>query len=143
MLVGAALSRSARRMRGMLGLRKQATSGRQHMTTRRNFLKGAGSLAGLVFCGCGLPMAAHAQTGQARLPVMVKGKRIKPVDVHAHCYFQEALDVAGVKVENVIAPVKGIPDHFIGGSAIEKRLAGMDAMAIDMEILSINPFWYR
>ena len=114
------------------------------MTTRRNFMKGAGSLGGLIFCGCGLPMAAHAQqTGQARLPVAVKGKRIKTVDVHAHCYFQEALDVAGVKVEQVIAPVKGIPDHFIGGSAIEKRLAGMDAMAIDMEILSINPFWYR
>jgi hypothetical protein len=38
------------------------------MTTRRNFLKGAGSLAGLVFCGCGLPFAAHAQKQPARLP---------------------------------------------------------------------------
>jgi len=115
------------------------------MTTRRNFLKSTGSLAGLVFCGCGLPLAAHAQTAApARLPVMVKGKRIKTVDVHAHCYFQEALDVAGVKVENVIAPVKGIPEHFVGQTAtLEKRLAAMDAMGIDMEILSINPFWYR
>src|ERR1044071_6786978 len=61
------------------------------MATRRDFLKGGGALAGLVFCGCGLPMAAHAQPKPARLPVTVKGKRIK---------------------------------------------------AIDMEILSINPFWY-
>src|SRR5437870_969589 len=101
-----------------------------HMTTRRDFLKKGGSLAGLVFCGCGLPFAAHAQTAPARQPVTVKGKRIKTVDVHAHCYFQEALDIAGVKVENVIAPVKGIADHFVGTSTVlEKRLAGMDAMA--------------
>src|SRR6476469_6316393 len=117
--------------------------GRTQMTTRRNLLKGAGILAGLVFCGCGLPFAAHAQKQPARLPVMVKGKRIKTVDVHAHCFFQEALDIAGVKVEQVVPPVKGIPEHFIAGTAIAKRLAEMDAMAIDMEILSINPFWYR
>ena len=49
----------------------------------------------------------------------------------------------GLKVEQVVPPVKGIPEHFIAGNAIEKRLADMDAMAIDMEILSINPFWYR
>src|SRR4030095_11767916 len=59
-------------------------------------------------------------------------------------YFQEALDIAGVKVENVIAPVKGIPDHFVGATTIlDKRRAAMDVMGIDMEILSINPFWYR
>ena len=39
--------------------------------------------------------------------------------------------------------MKGIPEHFIAGTAIEKRSAEMDAMAIDMEILSINPYWYR
>ena len=37
-------------------------------------------------------------------------------------------------------PVKGAQEHFI---VIEERLEGMDAMAIDMEVLSINPFWYR
>src|ERR1041385_5908815 len=103
------------------------------------------SLAGLVFHACGLHLSAHThtRTAPARLPVTVRGKRIKTVDVHAHCYFQEALDIAGVKVEQVVPPVKGIPEHFIAGSAVEQRLADMDAMAIDMEILSINPFWYR
>src|SRR5437016_7190733 len=38
-----------------------------------------------------------------------------------------------------LPPVKGVPEHFI---AIEQRLKEMDAMAIDMEVLSINPFWY-
>src|SRR3982075_129987 len=108
------------------------------MTTRRNFLKGAG--AGLVFCGCGIPMAAHAQSAPARLPVMVKGKRIKTVDVHAHCFFQAAIDLMGDEAKAVLPPVKGVPEHFI---AIEERLRAMDAMAIDMEVLSINPFWYR
>src|SRR5437773_6899361 len=113
------------------------------MTTGWDLVKKGGSLAGLIFRSCGLHLSAHAQTAPARLPVTVRGTRIKTVDVHAQCYFQEALDIAGVKVENVVPPVKGIPEHFIAGTAIEKRLADMDAMAIDMEILSINPFWYR
>ena len=110
------------------------------MTTRRNFMKSAGSLAGLVFCGCGLPTAAHAQKAPARLPVMVKGKRIKTVDVHSHCFFQKAIDLMGEDAKNVPPPVKGVKEHFI---VVEQRLKEMDAMAIDMEVLSINPFWYR
>jgi aminocarboxymuconate-semialdehyde decarboxylase len=110
------------------------------MTTRRNFLKSASSLAGLVFCGCGLPFEAHAQKPAARLPVTVKGKRIKTIDSHAHCFFQEAIDLMGEDAKNVPPPVKGVKEHFI---VVEQRLKEMDAMAIDMEILSINPFWYR
>src|SRR3984893_8927542 len=108
------------------------------MSTRRSFLKGAG--AGLVFCGCGIPMAAHAQSALARLPVMLKGKRIKTVDVHAHCFFQAAIDLMGDDAKAVLPAVKGVPEHFI---VVEQRLKEMDAMAIDMEVLSINPFWYR
>jgi aminocarboxymuconate-semialdehyde decarboxylase len=110
------------------------------MTTRRNFMKGAGSLAGLVFCGCGLPTAAHAQKAPARLPVMVKGKRVKTIDVHTHCFFQQAIDLMGEDAKNVPPPVKGVKEHFI---VVEQRLKEMDEMAIDMEVLSINPFWYR
>jgi len=110
------------------------------MTTRRNFLKSSGSLAGLVFCGCGLPTDAHAEKAPARLPVMVKGKRIKTIDVHTHCFFQQAIDLMGEDAKNVPPPVKGVKEHFI---AIEQRLKEMDEMAIDMEVLSINPFWYR
>ena len=110
------------------------------MTTRRNFFKGAGSLAGLVFCGCGLPTDAHAQKAPARLPVMVKGKRIKTIDVHTHCFFQQAIDLMGEDAKNVPPPVKGVKEHFI---VVEQRLKEMDEMAIDMEVLSINPFWYR
>ena len=108
------------------------------MTTRRNFLKGA---AGIVFCSCGMLDAVHAQAGGRRLPVKVKGKRIKTIDVHSHCLFHESLALMGDEASNVIPKTKGAQEHFIA-NAIENRLKGMDAMTIDMEVLSINPSWY-
>jgi aminocarboxymuconate-semialdehyde decarboxylase len=107
------------------------------MTTRRSFLKGAA--AGIAFCSCGMAGAARAQPGAPRLPVKVGGKRVMTVDVHSHCYFHEALNLLGDGADKVLPPVKGVPEHFI---VIEQRLKEMDAMAIDMEILSINPYWY-
>ena len=74
-----------------------------------------------------------------RLPVKVDGKRVLTVDVHSHCYFHEAINLMGDGADKVLPPVKGVPEHFI---VIEQRLKEMDAMAIDMEVLSINPFWY-
>ena len=107
------------------------------MTTRRSFLKGAA--VGIAFCSCGMAGAARAQPGAPRLPVKVGGKRVMTVDVHSHCYFHEALNLLGDGADKVLPPVKGVPEHFI---VIEQRLKEMDAMAIDMEILSINPYWY-
>ena len=108
------------------------------MTTRRSFLKGAA--AGIAFCSCGMAGAARAQPGAPRLPVKVGGKRVMTVDVHSHCYFHEALNLLGDGADKVLPPVKGVPEHFI---VIEQRLKEMDAMAIDMEILSINPLLVR
>ena len=108
------------------------------MTTRRSFLKGA-TATGIAFCSCGMLDAARAQPGPPRLPVRVGGKRVMTVDAHAHCYFHEAINLMGDEADKVLPPVKGVPQHFI---AIEQRLKEMDAMAIDMEVLSINPFWY-
>jgi predicted TIM-barrel fold metal-dependent hydrolase len=111
------------------------------MTTRRGFLKGAGAAAGIAFCSCGMLDAARAQQpGQARLPVVVNGKRVKTIDVHTHCLFHEALNLMGDEAPRLIPPTKGAQEHFI---VVEQRLKDMDAMAIDMEVLSINPFWYR
>src|ERR1041385_6497175 len=103
------------------------------MTTRRNFMKSAGSLAGLVFCGCGLPAAGHWQAAPARLPVTGKGKKVKTIDSHAHCFFQQAIDLMGEDAKNVPPPVKGVKEHFI---VVDQRLKEMDDMAIDMEVLS-------
>jgi len=112
--------------------------GRQLMTSRRNFLTGAAA-TGIAFCGCGMLDAARAQPKAPRLPVKIGGKRVLTVDVHAHCYFHESLNLMGDAADKVLPPTKGVPEHFI---VIEQRLKEMDAMAIDMEVLSINPFWY-
>jgi predicted TIM-barrel fold metal-dependent hydrolase len=107
------------------------------MTTRRNFLRGAAT--GIAFCGCSFGDAAYAQPKPSRLPVKVGGKRVLTVDAHAHCYFHETINLMGDDAGKVLPAVKGVPEHFI---VVEQRLKEMDAMAIDMEMLSINPFWY-
>jgi len=109
------------------------------MTTRRSFMKGAA--AGIAFCSCSLIDAARAQQPAAtRLPVMVKGQRVKTIDLHAHCLIHDAVALLGADARSVISPVKGAEEQFI---VVADRLRQMDAMGIDMEILSINPFWYR
>ena len=98
------------------------------MSNRREFLKGA---AGIVFTGCA--MKATPQTGSAsrRRQVTVGGRRVKTIDVHAHCTVPEAVALMG----RTTSPT----DSLLLGA---ERLRQMDAQGIDMEALSINPYWY-
>jgi predicted TIM-barrel fold metal-dependent hydrolase len=117
------------------------------VATRRDFLRGA-TAGGIMFCTCGLLDAAHAQapSRQRHLPVTVDGKRVRTIDAHAHCYFHETIALMGDQAKNVLPPVRGIPEMFIPAddkAAVAKRLEVMDGMGIDMEVLSINPFWYE
>src|SRR5215470_14993881 len=128
-------------LRSAVGLQRVATTiprGGNGMSTRRDFFKGAGA-AGIAFCSCGMLDAACAQEPGRRLPVMVKDKRVNTIDVHAHCVFHDAVNLMGDDARDVVAPVKGVENLSI---AVAERLKQMDAMAIDMEVLSINPFWY-
>jgi aminocarboxymuconate-semialdehyde decarboxylase len=115
------------------------------MTTRRHFLKAGAAATGIVFCGCGL---LHAeQPARQKLPVMVGGKRIKTIDVHAHCQFREAgallASAAAAKAPAMLVDGRAAADVTAAAYLeIDKRLAAMDAQAVDMEVLSINPFWY-
>jgi aminocarboxymuconate-semialdehyde decarboxylase len=119
------------------------------MTTRRHFLKGGAAATGIVFCGCGLLHSAHArQPARQKLPVMIGGKRVKTIDVHAHCQFPEAIALFGASTAAAQVPAllaDGRPRAAVAAAAfieIDKRLAAMDAQAVDVEVLSINPFWY-
>jgi len=90
------------------------------------------------FCGCPLVAAPrspadHAQGRPARREVTVRGQRIKTVDVHAHCCVPKAMAVTGQPLE---APGLLMDDT-------STRLAAMDAQGIDVEALSINPYWYK
>lgn len=109
------------------------------MTSRRNFLTGAAA-TGVVFCSCGMLDAARAQSpGDRRLPVAIDGKRVKTIDVHAHCHFREAAALLGADASVLTPRVNGAEEAFI---EIAQRFKAMDAQAVDMEVLSINPFWY-
>jgi predicted TIM-barrel fold metal-dependent hydrolase len=116
------------------------------MTTRRDFLRGgsAAVATGIVFCSCGLLQSAHGQPASPqklpvqKLPVMVNGKRVKTIDVHAHCQFHETRKLLG-EPASAAPPVRGVDETFI---ELDQRLAAMDAQAVNMEVLSINPVWY-
>ena len=93
--------------------------------------------AGLVFTPCSATNASQAQAapGGARRQVVISGKRVKTIDVHAHCVIPEALPLMGLKLENQRGP--GL------GEVGARRIAEMDAQGIDVEALSINPAWYK
>src|SRR6201981_968012 len=94
-----------------------------------------GALAGLAFVGCSLSSAAPAPTPAQgrRREVVVNGKRIKTVDIHAHTIVPEAPAVINHPLEAPGLLWSNLPD----------RIAEMDAEGIDVEALSINPYWYR
>ena len=114
------------------------------MATRRRFLKDVA--AGLAFVGCGLTVdgdaAGQTPPGRARkhAPVMVKGRRIRTVDVHAHCAVPKANALMS-RGPAVAAPA-GAGVLGIDGQSLADRLADMDAKGIDVSVLSINPNWY-
>jgi aminocarboxymuconate-semialdehyde decarboxylase len=101
--------------------------------TRRAFLRNlVAASAGALALDNGF--ASLAQT--PRRAVTVASKRVKTIDIHAHCNI------------NVSAIVKGTVLERAGGGPNLKddlgaeRLATMDQQGIDVEALSINAFWY-
>jgi aminocarboxymuconate-semialdehyde decarboxylase len=105
------------------------------MTTRGEFIKDAtGAEAGIAFTGCGGLGGAQAAPAARRREVIVSGRRVKVIDVHAHCVVAETLPMMGLTVETQRPGLAMVP---------RDRIREMDAQGIDVEALSINPFWYR
>jgi aminocarboxymuconate-semialdehyde decarboxylase len=112
------------------------------MRDRRDFLKTvAGATAGVLVTGDGIAGTAF-QASQAapakRREVFVGGKRVKVVDMHAHCVIPEVGDV-----------VKDTPLASNGGNRARgpnvmgpERLKSLDDRGIDVQVLSINGFWF-
>src|SRR3954464_12388109 len=116
---------------------------REQMKSRRDFLKDTAAAAGVIFTSCSLLDAAPARAqapGKKRTPVMVKGKRVKTIDVHAHCLIPEALALLPAdEAKGIFPQTKGAQQFLIN---LDERLGGMDAAGVDIEVLSINPWWY-
>jgi aminocarboxymuconate-semialdehyde decarboxylase len=110
------------------------------MNSRRDFLIKTAAATGMAFCGCGLPGSAHAQAAAARRPVTVNGKRVKTIDVHSHCLFREATNLMGEeRAKTLTPPITNSAEAYL---VVEQRIQAMDSQAVDVEVLSVNPFWY-
>ena len=106
------------------------------MRTRRRFIKDtASTMAGMVIASGGVGGArmtgVQPENTPERRRVVVGGRRVTTVDVHAHCEIPGIREMMGGAPSANAALVIG-PD----------RLREMDAGGIDVEVLSINPFWY-
>jgi aminocarboxymuconate-semialdehyde decarboxylase len=73
-----------------------------------------------------------SQAEARRREVVLGGRRVKTVDVHAHCAVPEAMAMLGMSVS---------PSNLLLARPAE-RLRAMDAQGIDVEALSINAYWY-
>lgn len=115
------------------------------MSNRREFLRGAAGAAGIVFCGCDLLRPSHAaaqetkkagagKAAAGRRQVTIAGRRVKTIDVHAHCTIPEATALMGGR-----GGAGGGPSNLV---MAPERLQMMDEQGIDMQALSINPTWY-
>jgi len=105
----------------------------------------AGTGAGIAFVDCEISAGASAGSGggsggghahahgHKRWEVVIAGKRVKTIDVHAHCIVPDAAKVINHPLE---APA-------LLWSDVGTRLGEMDRSGVDVEALSINPFWYR
>jgi aminocarboxymuconate-semialdehyde decarboxylase len=106
------------------------------ITNRRSFLLGAAAAAGAGYLASRIgPAIAPAQAqGAARKQVMVAGKRVRVIDIHAHLVIPKSGELlAGTNVKG------DYPRAQIMGP---ERFARMDARGIDMQVLSINQFWW-
>jgi aminocarboxymuconate-semialdehyde decarboxylase len=112
-------------------------------------LRSARSLPAVKLVGCDLNAARKStrlagakgdtatsrEVSTRRRQVVIKGRRVKTIDVHAHCVIPETLALLGLNVEDQRGP--GIAE--VGA----RRIREMDEQGIDVEALSINPYWYN
>ena len=116
------------------------------MPNRRDFLRNVtGATAGLFLGGGALGevglRALQPATAAKRREVSIGGRRVRVVDIHAHCFVPEVWDL--VKDTKLADVAKG---NLTGAIALAggnvERLQYMDVQGIDMMALNINPWYY-
>jgi aminocarboxymuconate-semialdehyde decarboxylase len=100
-----------------------------HNVGRRRFLRDVGSIA---LAGA---ISAKASAQSATRRIMVGGREIRVVDIHAHCIFPELESIiAGSNLDSITFP------DFVTLSPA--RIDAMDQRGIDVQALSVNAFWW-
>jgi aminocarboxymuconate-semialdehyde decarboxylase len=114
------------------------------MTTRRTFLTGvAGTAAGLLVgdrAATALARQVGAPAGKRR-EVSIAGRRIKTIDVHAHCFVPEVADL--VKNTPLADAARGNLNNAPLVLGNPQRLRDMDAQGIDIQVINTNAWGYN
>ena len=108
------------------------------MPNRRDFVRTvvAGAVGTYVMSRGGTDTAAAAfQAQPARRQVMVGGRRLRVIDVHAHCVIPVEEIVKGTPLANMGS---GAGNNILG----PQRLRVMDQQGVDVQALSINDYWW-
>jgi aminocarboxymuconate-semialdehyde decarboxylase len=108
---------------------------RTNAPSRREFLSRALAAAGAAWSA----PAFAAQPASTRRQVTVGGRRVKTVDMHAHTAVPAELTdiVKGTPLENTIR------GQLTGNLVLnDARLKAMDEQGIDVEVLTVNAYWY-
>src|SRR5207302_5555370 len=127
------------------------------MPTRREFLRNlSGTTSGIVFAGCCCTDSRRAFAPKRRQSaaqparskrgaVTINGHRVVVVDVHSHVRVPEAWELVKDRIgrEGHYGDMaQANPDNLGNIRNVDKRLADLDEMGIDVQAVSINPFWY-
>ena len=128
------------------------------MPTRREFLRNvSGACAGIVFTGCccadsafgfargAQQSAARPPAGSKHAPVIINGRRVVVIDVHSHVRVPEAWDLVKDRIGrdgHYGDAAQANPDNLGNIRNVDKRLADLDVMGIDVQAVSVNPWWY-
>jgi len=114
------------------------------MPNRRDFLAYvAGATTGLLLTGSDRADAGRSQVGVPagkRRELSIAGRRVKTVDVHAHCFVPEVMDL--VKDTPLAATAKANlgASHIALGNP--QRLLDMDAQGVDYQAINVNAWGY-
>lgn len=126
------------------------------MPTRREFLASVSrSTAGIFFARCLCTTSSSSSAGPTQLAppggarkrreVTLGGRRVPVVDVHSHVRVPEAWDLVKDRVarEGRLGDMQQAnPDNAANIRNVDQRLADLDQMGVDVQAVSINPFWY-
>ncbi|HXE79907.1 MAG TPA: amidohydrolase family protein [Vicinamibacterales bacterium] len=100
------------------------------MRTRRDFLRGAaGAAAGVLILG------SRGAAQPPRRQVTIGGRRVRVIDIHAHCVIPVQDITRGTPLERQGG---GTGNQIIGPMRIEQ----LDRAGIDVQVLSINGYWW-
>jgi aminocarboxymuconate-semialdehyde decarboxylase len=106
---------------------------------RRDILAAAVAGVALYRCGAALAQPPAAASGPKRGPTLIKGKRVKTIDMHAHLVVPEVWPLIE-QYSQAEADIGAFLRSPIAGrlTSVEQRFAEMERQGIDVQVISLH-----